>query len=283
MKLAAVVVMYESSINDLRATIESFIEDVDKLIVWVNSPLKKGDRVKFPSSIYEEKIITMGTGANVGIAAALNQVISWAIDNNYSHILTMDEDSYFEAGHFNKYIKSIESYPEDNIGVFCPNIKYRGSLVYNMEHEIEELRSTITSGSIHPLKIFGTTGLFRKDLFIDAVDYEFCFRIKKYGYKTVAFTNIILNQQFGYSVKTRFGFHTQNYSPMRTYHIIRNHITVWKEYPHLYEHKRNLLSEHIILRIPKVILAESQKFAKLKAIWLGVRDGLIGKTAYRQF
>ena len=282
MKLAAAIVMYEPSIHDLRVNIESFIEFADKLIVWLNSPLKNSDKEKLYQTSYKEKIITMGTGENVGIAAALNQAISWATANKYSHILTMDQDSNFEAGHLNKYINSIESCADDKTGIFCPNIKYRGNLVHNTENEIEKVKSASTAGSIYPLKIFKTTGLFREDLFIDAVDYEFCFRIKVYGYKTVAFTNIILNQKFGYSTKTQFGFSTLNYSPARTYYIIRNHIIIWRKYPHLYDCKKDLVRNHIILRIPKVILAESQKCKKLKAIWLGLRDGMIGKTGYRK-
>jgi rhamnosyltransferase len=282
MKLSAVIITYYPDLNTLLINIKSFIRNVDKLIIWENTPLIDRDKYRFDLSVYEGKVILMGTGINIGIASALNNSIKWSIDNKYSHILTMDQDSFFEETHFVKYIDSIKSYLNDNIGVYSPNINYNGHLSYDLKTSTKQLNLTITSGAIHPLKIFSTTGLFREDFFIDAVDYEFCFRIQKIGFKIIVFTNIILNQQFGYTTKTKLGFKTLNYSSARTYYIIRNHIILWRQYPKLYENKSRFILHHIILRIPKVILAESQKKEKIKAILLGLKDGFMGITGQRK-
>ena len=57
-----------------------------------------------------------------------------------------------------------------------------------------------------------------EQLFIDAVDIEYCFRLKKkYGLQTIVFPSVIMKHALGYPIKTIFGFNASAYSAFRTY------------------------------------------------------------------
>jgi rhamnosyltransferase len=121
-------------------------------------------------------------------------------------------------------------------------------------------------------------------LFIDAVDYEYCYRIKNLkDLKTVVFTDILLQHKIGYVTRSKWGFKTDNYSAFRTYYIIRNHIIMWRMYPSNFpsSHKMVLVKTHILSRLAKVLLAEDDKWRKVKAILTGMGHGLTARISYQ--
>ncbi|MFC0514811.1 glycosyltransferase family 2 protein [Mucilaginibacter angelicae] len=282
MKLSAIIVTYFPEMDELVKNIISCINDVDKIIIWENTPSASLKEAK-ELAVFKEKLVFSGTGENVGIASALNYGVNWSIENDYTHILTLDQDSYFEDGVLTKYKDLVEQQTDKKIGIFGINPISGGHYLYEPAHEIKEVADTITSGSIIPLHIFRECGLFMDELFIDAVDYEFCYRINKLkGYKTVVFTDIVLKHKVGYVTKSKWGFKTDNYSAFRTYFIVRNHIIIWKRYPDIFprSYKKVLIKTHIASRVVKVIIAESDKVKKIKAIIIGAIHGLKGKLGY---
>ncbi|PAM94254.1 hypothetical protein B4N84_14395 [Flavobacterium sp. IR1] len=277
MKLAAIIVVYKPDIPQLESNILSVIDDVDKLLIYRNSPFECNETI---IQSYKDKIEFLGDSKNVGIASALNEGVKWVSNNSYTHLLTLDQDSYFEKLHLNKFKNLIENCVLDNIGIYCPNIDNRGTLLLNTEEEFVYLPDSITSGSVFPLSVFKDCGVFDDKLFIDAVDYEFCYRIfYNKQLKTLIFPSIVLRHEVGHLTKIRFGLYTDNYSAFRTYFIIRNHIIIWKKYPHLFQksYKITLIRIHIIHRFIKIILGEEDKIAKLNSIIKGIYHGLLGK------
>jgi rhamnosyltransferase len=142
---------------------------------------------------------------------------------------------------------------------------------------------SITSGSIFPTKVFESCGLFEAALFIDAVDYEYCYRLKsRYGLSTIVFPDIVLKHEVGYPTKINLGLTTDNYTAFRTYFIIRNHITIWKRYPKLFQpaYKKTLIKIHITYRLAKIVIGEENKISKIRAIVIGMFHGFSGRTGY---
>ena len=43
----------------------------------------------------------------------------------------------------------------------------------------------ITSGSLLALAVFRRVGPMREDFFIDAVDFQYCLRLRRHGYKVI--------------------------------------------------------------------------------------------------
>lgn len=282
MKLAAIVITYNGDVDETRRNCLSYIDYVDCLIIWENTHADRRDEfhVDLPQQ-YANKVIYMGDGVNHCISYPLNRAVQWAKDNGYTHLLTMDQDSIFEQTHFATYVDYVYShYSDQSIGIFSANPN--GSFVKpNIIHEI--VPDTITSGSIYRIDIFDQTGLFREDFEIDAVDIEFSYRAARCGYSTAVLSWILLHQQYGSPHRSKLGFHTDNYSPFRVYHIIRNYIVVWSEYPDQFIHRKQLLVQHISKRFIKVILSESDKTKKIKAIYYGIVDGIIKRIKPRIF
>ena len=92
-RLLAVVITYFPEENQLLRNIGSFIDDVDGIIIWENTPADQAVHYRF---IQNPKIVYMGMGNNVGIAKALNLCLSYAVDKQYDYMMTMDQDSDWE-------------------------------------------------------------------------------------------------------------------------------------------------------------------------------------------
>ncbi|OCW95446.1 hypothetical protein A9168_01945 [Macellibacteroides sp. HH-ZS] len=269
MKLAAVVITYYPDIEDTKNNIRQYIEYIDKLIVWENTPEKDRSLFDLDLSEYSNKIIFLGTKKNEGIAYALNKSSEWALTNGFTHLLTMDQDSYWL--NFKLYKDYICNNFIENVSTYCPNVNN----IYPKLDSYIELNECITSGSIYNLKYISEIGFFREDYFIDAVDLEYCYKGISKGYKTMLVPIGELKQKFG-DVTLIKKWTTNNYSAIRNYYIVRNHIILWKEYPKLFN-KKSFLFTRVIKTPVKIILGEKSKLEKCSAIIKGLISGLIYK------
>ena len=274
MKLVGIIVAFNPNKCKFQFNIERLISEVDQILIYKNSEIKIESELK---KRYSDKIIFLGDEKNVGIGEALNAGILWSKNKNFTHILTLDQDSYFEKGHLFQFRKFIENDLDfKKVGVYIPNFINRGVIHISEMNTPFEASDGITSGSIIPISIFNFVDGFNNFLFIDGVDNEFCYRIKQeHGMKTVMYPTIHLIHELGDFKKSNFGFYTINYSAFRTFYLVRNHILLWRKYPNFYskKDKRIILKDFIIYRIIKVILAEKDKFAKLKSIFKGIFYG----------
>ncbi len=280
MRLLAIVIIYHPNIEDLKRNVSQYIDDVDQLIIWDNSSCNSSFVSEYFAT-YSQKIIYKSDNQNHFIAYPLNYAINWAIDNDFTHLLSMDQDSLFQTNHFSEYKNRILNHlNQKDIGSFCVNPNHE----YPVDKNFIEIKWPITSGSIYDVAIVKSVGGFREDYEIDSVDIEVCFRLNRNGYKYMLDTQCDLIQVFGAPAKSIFGFTASNYSPFRTYSILCNYIRLWKEYPEyggnflLY---RVIIKEFFILRILQVILAEDQKIKKLKAVFWGVVDGVLNRRKNR--
>lgn len=281
MRLSGVIVLFHPNLEALYRNILSVVDQVDHLFLYKNSTVDEVTILKSFDIQVQEKISFLGDGVNLGIAGALNIAAKLSIAENYTHLLTLDQDSYFRNDHLKSYKELIEASLKPDIGIFCCNIANRGEVVFSEDQSSILVPDSITSGTIFPIQTFLDAGYFDETLFIDAVDYEYCYRVKAMlGLNTLVFTNVILEHEVGYPEKIYGGFTTDNYSPLRTYYIVRNHIIIWRKYPKFFQksYKKVLLEGHILKRFIKVIIGEKDKIKKLKSILLGLIHGLLNKT-----
>ncbi|WP_294307051.1 glycosyltransferase [uncultured Chryseobacterium sp.] len=280
MRLCTIIVLFYPEKVDLQKSLSAFTQETDYVFCWKNSSINK-ECLDLIESYSNVEII--GDETNVGIAKALNEGIKAAGLLAFTHVLTMDQDSYFDEGMITKYKSKIQQYAEESIAIFGINPIQDNKLLYENSGKILDVTDTITSGSIFSIENFIKYGYFEEELFIDAVDYEYCYRLKKkYGLRTVVFNDVILNHSVGYIAKTNMGFSINNYSAFRTYYIIRNQLSIWFRFPSQFPsyYKMTLLRDHILFRIIKIILAEKNKRIKLKSIFLGVLHFIVGRSGY---
>lgn len=273
MKLLAIIITYYPNCRETINNILQFVESVDKLIIWENTPLI--DRGKYKISIegYLDKIIYEGTKINEGIAYPLNWAIKYGLSHGYTHLLTMDQDSQWID--FNMFKNNIELIQSDTIIAYTPFISCINNEFVNEPYTI--IKECITSGTVYKLDLCKRNGYFREDYFIDAVDLEYCIRSNLNGFQTVLLPSGKLSHKLGYPLLIFNRWTTSNYSPFRTYHIVRNYIWMWKEYPNQFN-KQDYLYRETIIRMLKIILGEKYKLQKILSILKGVYHGFTRKS-----
>lgn len=275
-RLCGLIITYHPDLNELQSNIQNIIDYLDKIIIWVNTPNEDTAKYFTINKKYEDRMIFLGTGKNEGIAYAINQTFKWAVENGFTHLLTMDQDSIWH--NFENYRnKIIEHKVDTSIGVFSPVIFEQFKRNFP---EISFVNDAITSGSVYDLQLVNKIGLFREDFFIDAVDLEYCYWARRNGYKIALLGNCFLQQKYGNDSEHKFlnrNFHTPNYSAFRVYHIIRNHIFLWKEYPELSSfEKKRILNVYIFKRLLFVWMFEKDKCNKTIAVFKGIIHGFFG-------
>ena len=102
-KILAIVVTYYPEKDLLEKNVQAFINQVDKVLIWENTPSPDKLDYRF---ITHEKVEYHGDGIN-SISRALNYAWEYANENGYDYLLTMDQDSFFE--NFDYYVASSSS------------------------------------------------------------------------------------------------------------------------------------------------------------------------------
>lgn len=269
--ICGVTVLYNPT-EEVFKNINSYLEGIDKLYLVDNSE-KESNLLKEKLIKFSSKIEYIKMNGNEGIAKALNIAKNKAINEKFNWLLTMDQDSKFEKNDFIKMLELVKKYFNENIAIFSPFHKMANSIF--IDDEIIEKDTVMTSGNLLNLKIAKKIGDFEERFFIDEVDHDYCYRIKKNNYKIIMLNKIVLNHNLGNIKKYSF-FSVTNHNYIRRYYITRNKLYMLKKYSFL---KRRYLKE-ILKDTIKIILFERDKIRKLKMIYLGIKDfknGIIGK------
>lgn len=208
---------------------------------------------------------------NLGIAAALNQGIKKALtDVGCDYIITFDQDSEPPQNLLNSYNKIILN-EKENIGLLGTWFSLEG---YNGDDvSWKKTKTIITSGCLHPTYLFEKVGFYNENLFIDDVDFDFSLRVVKAGFNNIRINQPLLKHRLGNPTK-KFGVQLSNHSAFRRYYMGRNNIFMLKNYfksfPLWCLKKEYFFTKEFF----KLLLLESQKSEKLKALFRGIKDGL---------
>lgn len=266
MKIAALIIAYNPDRELLRRNIEAFIDYVDAVFIWRNSP----DTIDYLSE-WKDKIHFCGDGGNQYLAKPINEIIELCSRKGFDFLLTMDQDSCWE--NFEGFISTVQRTQEEGeVGIYAPNVN---NYLKNPDIEYKDIEWVIQSGMLIDLKVINGLGGFREDYEMYGIDEEFCYWLHKNGKKVRSYTNFHLKQRYGNQQKSRFGFDVYNYSPDVRYHLIRNMIWMKREFPKSTITRRIL---HVIFdNYRDIILVERNKLAKLKAFTLGICHGCFMK------
>ena len=270
-RILAIVVTYYPDIDLLKRDINSFVDEVDKIIIWDNTEGRPPKNLDIKE--YEDKIIIEGSGENFGISKALNFGLQYAIDNKYDYMLTMDQDSIFQ--NFKDYKLSVFNLNERYGRCLCGPVVAKGK--DNYDRCIYQRREwCITSGMLTSVVLLNSIGGFNETFSIDCVDIELCLRARAKGYYTFCSSKGILIQRFG----TLKSYHFLNkrhslicYNANRTYSIIKSHIILYRTYRHpiiMQEIKR-----YICNTLKSIVFIKEQRWDKSKAIFSGLYDGTL--------
>lgn len=281
--LVGVVVLYNPQSLTVINNINSYLENLDRLLIVDNSEVYNEEVLNFYKA--NNKVKYEYLGQNMGIAFALNKGIDFAKLNNASMLLTMDQDSSFKSSEFIKFknfLREKASLYNDAI-IFSPrqNVPYLDGKL-----GIEKVNSVMTSGNVILLGKINEIGYFDEKLFIDSVDHEFCFRIKKHGYGVYRINDIKLEHNLG-EIETKKFFNKKlyvtNHNYIRRYYITRNLFYVMKIYSNSNIRFLKFAISNLFWSILSISLFETDKLLKIRSIFMGLKDFKRGKLGKKSF
>jgi rhamnosyltransferase len=291
MKIAAVVILYHP-IQDAILNIKTYYDWVDKIFVFDNSEIRS--EITDPL-VQLSKIQFHQNFNNEGIAKRLNEACALALDEEFDWILTMDQDSSFTPNSISNYFNCFQEYEnKEKVAMFGTKFSRSNQQVSNECRSIKA-EKLITSGSLVNLSLFKIIGEFDEQLFIDAVDYDYCFRAQVAGYYTIQFSNIYLRHTVGKevyrsSIKTLFLVKKKKeiHSHLRCYYMYRNMLYLNEKYRGFDQIYSKQIRDYVLSRIKVSLLYGRNTLNILKCLKNARRDfknkkmGKI-KTGYNSF
>jgi len=275
MKLAGVVVFYNPD-NNVATNVASYIKDLDVLYVVDNSLNDNSSLLQRHSS----KIKYISNKRNLGIAKALNIAAKNAIEDGYDWLLTMDQDSRFEAKELKKMISFIKTNDTSRLGLISPWHKTKYNFL-KPEVKVEKIITVMSSGNIVSLKAYKKVGGWKDWMFIDCVDFEFCMNLNIHDYEVLRLNYIELEHNLG-DIKVKRvlfkKFILGNHNFKRRYYMVRNVLYLNRLYGKYYPEYCLRLQHYLIRSIKNIIIAENDKFRKILSMYRGYRDFKKGKT-----
>ncbi len=118
MKTLGIVTLFHPPVT-LAENLLSYAGSLDGLVLWDNTP--GGARLDLPESVLR-KVVKRRKGRNVGIGEALNVAAALALKEDYTHLLTMDQDSRFAGASFRDYVKAISADADESNLAYVPRV-----------------------------------------------------------------------------------------------------------------------------------------------------------------
>ena len=271
--ILAVVVTYFPG-KELSRNVSAYIDCVDKVLIWENTP---ADRCREYRFINHEKAEYHGDGTN-SISHALNYAWQYAKAGGYDHLLTMDQDSCFR--NFSHYLKQTIFNGDAPEGIYTPPVR---EMNIELTQDFVEIPRPITSGMLIPVALIDRIGGWDEEFRIDGVDDEFCLHAHSLGIKAYAVKGIEMQHSLGNPKARKFLGHTltlRNYPPTRLYGMYRNNIILARKYPQ-FSYIRKDFRNGLMKQIGIILLFESNRMRKLTAILRGCFAGLTKRLQKR--
>lgn len=282
-EVICVLVLYNSNMDLLSKVISSILPQVD--LLWISDNSIKP--LHLPLIVEESPcIIYRKMPGNIGIAAAQNCGVKYAIENDFKYLFFLDQDSISPANIINElllkyYYLSSSSITVGAVGprAFnrCENKEYRGSLKKGkkINDEITEVSELISSASLIAVSNFEKVGLMDEKLFIDGVDHEWCWRAKlKMGGRFFIVETMKLSHHLGEGDRYFLWKKVPIPTSFRTYYQYRNYfILLRRSYVPFYWKVTNGIK--YMIKLFYYPLCISPRFLYLKNMWKGIRDGII--------
>lgn len=267
-KILASIILYNPDMERLNENIEAIRPQVDEITMIVN-----GSGCEEAISKYEQcnDISFVVNDTNKGIAYALNQAMRQGYKKGYKWVLTLDQDSVAPDNLVQQLVKHCH---RDKVAIIAPcNTDKKKPSEDLKKSGWEYVSRCITSASLTNVDAWKSVGGFTDELFIDYVDFDYCAKLTKAGYKILKDYDTVLMHQVGDIRLVTIGkkqYVIYNHSPMRRYYYTRNVIYFYKTYADMVDVSWQRID--LIKRCILVMLFEKQRARKLSAMIKGAID-----------
>lgn len=257
-KIAAIVVLFHPPEEAFR-NISTYSKIIKNIIIIDNSGEKvTKNRIyvnKLRKDELDRNIYYYDMKCNKGLAQAFNYGLNIADKIGCDWCFTMDSDSSFGNDIVSVYINTERQYGSPKVIAYAPQYDYdRIKIKHN--NTIKEVTWSMTSGTMFNVKNVIEAGGFDAWYFVDGLDVELGYRLKKLGYKILRCNAAILKHSPAKTVyKNLFG-RTFKYgiaTPNRYYYQARADTKIMMSYFSPYAFF------DLFMRLAKIILLFDKK------------------------
>lgn len=287
MNITAVVILYYPDETTTKR-IHSYSIHVNKLIIADNSENNSETLGLMRDLSAGQSFVYIHDGENKGISMRLNQAAQLALQNGSDWLLTMDQDSSFDGNTIAAYLSCVDNNADKNETAMF-GVQFSDKETVSDVCKSTEVPHLITSGSMLNLSLFNRIGSFDEALFIDKVDFEYCFRAQVKGFKIIQFNNIFFHHNLGTTTTARSFKHLQLtprvlHSPVRMYYIVRNYFYLKSLYPFRFTESFEDMKKEILNRLKNNLLYGKQRWkliTLLRRSYVDFKAGKMGKLKDR--
>ena len=229
---------------------------------------------------------------NSGIAAALNCGLKAASSEGYEKALLLDDDTRIAPSlvrNLERAWRQMEcnGHNPGVIGVSRSDDFKKVSRKREATNGIRwhPVRGVVTAGSMVDIGITCETGGFREEFIIDAVDYDYCSRLRRNGMLVARLDEALMVQPVGETKTIKvlgLGISTTNHSPLRRYYMFRNNVVLATEQFRYDPLLSIAIVWFLVKTLAKVICMEKHRTRKLKAMVHGTLDGVRRRMGHAQ-
>lgn len=290
-KIFAVVISFNPDIHLLNAEYFSICNQVDGIFYIDNNSKNKSDILQWSKD--KPKANFEWLNSNEGIGFAQNIGIRKALKEKASHVIIFDQDSIVDDSFVSSLLFTEQEAIRDgyNVGLTGPiyyssdgNYPYPVLKIENdkiwripLDSFDNYIQTThiIASGELIRTEVLQNVGLMRENLFIGYIDFEYCFRARKFGYDIVVSKKAVMRHQMGDKQIDILGRKIGIYSPFRRYFDCRNTLLIQNDgiFPKaLRRYYLKLLCGKILVSL----IYGPHRFQQLRYCLRGLIDGING-------
>lgn len=277
MKLLGIVTLYHPSVQEELERIRTYIDSLDRLIVWNNSEDNGQLKQQMMPLLTDvtDKIIWINNDHNRYIAEAIDYALSYAIEHGMETLLVMDQDSQWAQ--FRAYkqaaMQLLDEHPE--IAACTP---YIWGISPKKAAKPYPIRCLINSGTIFRIAALHEIGGADESFPLDGLDNDLSYRLQKAGYQLYCLPDFELRHELGHPMRSKIlKIYTTNYNAQRTYLCTKGQLMIIrKHHDFLTGHEIwIIIKEYILWKAIRIILVEPDKWNRTKSFLRGIKDGIL--------
>ena len=262
------LVVYNPSPNE-QQIIAKLIDSRFPLLIVDNS-IKLTSSIE--SNLSHNELWVLSRDTNIGLSKAYNLFLSRAKELNYKYVLLLDQDSDFDTAGIPVMLQGFRQVDnQQKVGQICPAVSYlheSGRVACNIKG-FKPVDWAISSGSLVDVDIGLSIGGFDDFYFIDRVDADFCWLLKKQSFSTLICNEVTMPHCLG--TLGRFG--SYQHSAIRHYYRSRNRVYFnFKHFGYLKAFSFSLVGA--VKQVVIIIIYEDKAWSKLKYLVRGVMDSI---------
>lgn len=296
--MIAVVVSYHPDIERLQQQLQSLRHQCAAAIVVDNgSPAEVVGALQAMRQASGGWLEVLPLGTNCGVAHAHNRGIEHARAGGASHVLLMDQDSLPAPDMVARLLVGFADAAGQPVAAVGPCIHdprtgtdldflrrgragYERIQVAQHPRGVLEVAHLISSGSLLAVNALSQIGGLEDELFIDAIDTEWCLRARAAGFRLRANTAAVLEHELGLRSlrlgSRRWGRTIAFHPPFRVYYMFRNNVLLCRR---KIDRRWKIHISKALLRLTLLyLLSLRQPRCYLRAIRHGLADGWRGRS-----